>query len=248
MADPQMLDAVRSAAGPIEAIGANFMLDPETFQGSMDNGYAHPFAGYFAGRGGVLGEAPAEVANAVFQVFEPNALQMFWDQGLAVHGARKGAEIYADQLAGWARQHLKDAPGLERLGALGEKLIGATPGNGLPLFAGWKAMPLPDDPPARAMQVLFILRELRGAVHLAALTAAGLEPVECHLLNKGPEYCAMFGWPEPFPAVDHLKAQKDQVEEITNDRMAAIWANALTPDEAAELAELSAAALQVSTG
>ena len=248
MADQQTLAAVRAAAGPIEAIGASCMLDPQMFQGSTDNGYGHPFAGYFAGRGGVLGDAPAEVVTAVFQVFEPNAVKLFWDQGVAVHGARKGAELYADQLAGWARDRLKETPDLERLCELGQKLIDATPGNGLPLYAGWKAMPLPDDTPARAMQILFVLRELQGAVHLAALTAAGLDPVAAHLLNKGPEYCSMFGWQEPWPAIDHLKATREQVVETTNDRLAAIWANALTPEEATELADLAVSALGSVTG
>jgi hypothetical protein len=248
VAGQQILEAVRSAAGPIEAIGANCMLDPEMFQGSTDNGYAHPFAGYFAGRGGVLGDAPAEVVTAVFQVFEPNAVKLFWDQGVAVHGARKGAELYADQLAAWARDRLKAVPGLERLCELGQKLIDATPGNGLPLYAGWKAMPLPDDTPARAMQILFTLRELQGGVHMAALTVAGLDPVASHLLNKGPEYCSMFGWQEPWPAIEHLKATREQVVETTNARVAAIWANALSPEEAAELAALTAATLGSITG
>jgi hypothetical protein len=169
---------------------------------------------------------------------------MFWEQGQPVHGARKGAELYAEQIHQWARDHLKDAPNLERLAELGQKVIEATPNNGLPLFAGWKAMPLPADAPARAMQILITLRELRGSVHLAAVTAAGLTPVECHLLNKGPEYCAFFGWPEPFPSVDHLKDKREEVEELTNQRVAAIWGAALSADEAQELAQLSAAAVK----
>lgn len=248
MSDARTLGAVRAAGGPIEQIGANLMLHQETFDRSAANGYAHPFAGYFVGRGGVLGDAPVEIVDAVFQVFAPEVVKSCWEQGVAVHGARKGAELYAEQIRQWGRDHLKGFPGAGRLAELGEKLITATPNNGLPLFAGWKAMPLPADAPGRAMQILITLRELRGSVHLAAVTAAGISPVESHLLNKGAEYCSMFGWPEPYPSVEHLKDKREEVEEITNTRVAEIWAAALTPDEAEELARLSAAALEASAG
>jgi hypothetical protein len=241
-------EAVRAAADPIEVLGANYMLHPETFARTIENGYPHPFAGYFAGRGGVLGDVPTEIIDAIFYVFEPSVAKLFWEQGQAVHGAKKGAELYFEQIHLWARDHLADAPNLERLAELGEKIIQSTPASGLPLFAGWKAMPLPEDAPARALQVIMTLRELRGAVHLAVVTAAGLTPVEGHLLNKGPEYCAFFGWPGPFPSVDHLKETREQVEETTNDRVTAIWAAALTPAEAAELAHLASAALAASAG
>lgn len=45
---------------------------------------------------------------------------------------------------------------------------------------------------------MFVLRELRAAVHFHALMLAGISAVEAHMLNKGAQYTAMFGWPEPF--------------------------------------------------
>jgi len=247
VSDASTLEAVKAAAGPIEAIGATYMLHPETFERTAANGYPHPFAGYFVGRGGVLGDAPAEVVTAVFQVFEPGAVTMFWEQGVAVHGARKGAELYSQQIDAWAQDHLKGVPNLERLVEIGQKLVAAAPTHGLPVFAGWKALPLPASTAGKALQLLITIRELRGGIHLAALTAAGLTPVESHMLNKGAEYCAMFGWPEPYPSVDHLKAKREEVEEITNQREADVWSAALTPAEAQELAGLSAAVLKACT-
>ena len=143
MSDGRFLEAVRAAAGPIEAIGATYMLHPETFERSVKNGYPHPFAGYFAGRGGVLGDAPAPVVEAVLQVFESGFVKTFWEQGQPVHGAKRGAELYSEQIHLWAREHLAGAPNVQRLADLGQKVIDATPGTGMPLFAGWKAMPLP---------------------------------------------------------------------------------------------------------
>jgi len=244
VSDARVMDAAKTAAGPIEAIGATYMLHPETFKRTEENGYPHPFAGYFAGRGGVLGDVDAATVSSVFTVFEPSIVAMFWDQGKPVHGPAKGAELYQEMIAAWGRDHLTGQSGLDRIAELGEKVIEAAPTDELPLFAGWKAVPRASDAPARAMQVLFVLRELRGAIHFAALNASGLTPVEAHLINKGEQYCQMFGWSEPFPDVSHLKGRRDEVEEITNQREAEIWAQALTADEANELAGLVAAVHQ----
>ena len=126
---------------------------------------------------------------------------------------------------------------------LGEKVIAATPPEGLPLYGGWRAMPLAEDAPARALQVMFVLRELRGDVHLGFLRESGVHPVVAHMLNKGPEYTGMFGWPEPFADGVDKKGRYAEVEEATNERMAEIFSAALTLDEAQDLARLSADAL-----
>jgi hypothetical protein len=243
VSDVSTLDAVRAAGGPIEEAVAIFMLHPETFVQSVAEGYAHPFAGYFAGRGGVLGDANASTVSAVFAVFEPNVVKICWNQGVAVHGAAGGAKIYWDQVAGFARKYLAGADGLDRIAELGEKIIDSAPELAVPLFAGWRTMPLADDAPARALQVMFILRELRGGIHFGALVLAGLTPVEAHMLNRGPEYCAFFGWAEPFADGADKKDRYQAAEDATNRRMAEIVGAALTADEAAELARLTAAAL-----
>ena len=134
-----------------EAIGI-FMLHPETFAGSVATGYTNPLAGYVAGRGGVLGEATGATVAAVFAIFEPATLAALWEEGIAVRGAAGAAAVYWDQLADFARKYLAGAEGLARIAELGEKVIATTSGSGLPLFTGWRAMPLADDAPARAAQ------------------------------------------------------------------------------------------------
>ncbi|BDB41025.1 MULTISPECIES: SCO6745 family protein [Mycobacterium] len=238
-----MLEAARAAGAPIEKAVAVFMLHPETFGESVAAGYQNPLAGYVAGRGGVLGDASGTTVAAVFAVFEPDSLAALWDQGVAVRGAAGAAQQYWEQTAGFARRHLAGVDGLDRVAELGEKLIAVTPTAGLPLFAGWRTMPLAEDAPARALQVMFILRELRAGVHFNALTISGVSPVEAHMLNKGAEYTRMFGWPEPFADGTDKKDRYEQVEQTTNRRMAEIFAAALSRDEADELARLGAAAL-----
>jgi len=235
--------SVRDAGAAMGEALSVFMLHPETFSGSIAAGYENPLAGYVAGRGGVLGDATGAVVSSVFTVFEPNFTGACWDEGVAVRGAKGAAEVYWNQIAEFGRKYFAGAEGLDRIAALGEKVIAATPDGGLPLYAGWRTMPLADDAAARALQVMFIMRELRAGVHFGALTVSGVTPVEAHMLHGGKEYTQMFGWPEPFADGADKKDRYADVETATNRRMAEIMTATLDPDELNELALLSAAAL-----
>lgn len=243
MGTTDMFDAAAETGTAMEQAVAVFMLHPETFEGSVAAGYQNPLAGYVAGRGGVLGEADGGTVGAVFAVFEPTSLAALWDEGRAVHGAAGAAQRYWEQVAEFGRKFLTGAAGLDRIAGLGEKLIAATPAAGLPLYAGWRAMPLADDAPARALQVMFVLRELRAGVHFNALTISGISPIEAHMLNKGPEYAAMFGWPEPYADGADKKDRYAEVERATNRRLTELFAAAFGRTEAQELARLSTDAL-----
>jgi len=243
MSHAEVDQSVRDAGAAMGEAISIFMLHPETFGESIAAGYANPLAGYVAGRGGVLGDATGAAVSSVFTVFEPTFTGACWDEGVAVRGAKGAAEVYWNQVAGFGRKYLAGAEGLDRIAALGEKVIAATPGGGLPLYAGWRAMPLADDAPARALQVMFILRELRAGVHFGALTISGVTPVEAHMLHGGKEYTQMFGWPEPFADGADKKDRYAEVEISTNRRMSEIMTAALGPDELDELARLSVGAL-----
>lgn len=241
MTDTRIAAATQAAASPIEAAGATWMLHPEQFEASTQAGYPHPFAGYFAGRGGVLGEVDARTVDSVFGYFAPEVVDQMWSMGVGVHGAKGGSELYFGQAADWAAKHLTGVDGLDRFVELAEKVVDSAPAFGLPLFAGWRSLPRSSDTTGHAFQLLLLLRELRGGIHNAAVTAAGLTPQEAHMLNKGAEYCAFFGWAEPFPAVEHLKAVHEEVEEATNNRYAAIVAGVLSADESEELTAIATA-------
>lgn len=238
-----MSDAAREAGAAMgEAVGL-FMLHPETFAGSMAHGYQNPFAGYVAGRGGVLGDATGVTVASIFAVFEPSFVARLWDEGVAVRGAAGAAQIYWDQVAEFGARYLTGVEGAARIAELSQKVITAAPTVALPMFAGWRNMPLTDADPGRALQVMFVLRELRGEVHFALLANSGITPVEAHMLHSDEQYTRMFGWPEPFADGADKTARYADVEESTNRRMAEIFGAALSPDEAEELARLSTAAL-----
>jgi len=236
-------EAVRAAGAAIGEVGGIFMLHPETMAGSVAAGYTNPLSGYVAGRGGVLGEATGGTVAAVFGIFEPTMTASLWDEGIAVRGAAGAAAVYWEQLAEFARKYLAGAEGLARIAELGEKIIAETPASRLPMFNGWRAMTPAADDPARAMQVMFVLRELRGDVHLNALSVSGVTPVEAHMLGHDENYTRMFGWAEPFADGAAKSARYAEVEEATNRRMAEIFDAALTGGEADELARLSSNAL-----
>jgi hypothetical protein len=243
MGNTDLVEATATAGAAIEQAVAVFMLHPQTYAESVAAGYQNPLAGYVAGRGGVLGEVTGATVSAVFAVFEPTGLSAMWDEGVAVRGAAGAAEVYWSQAADFGRKYLAGAEGLDRIATLGEKLIAVAPIAASPLFAGWRAMPLAADAPARALQVMFVLRELRAGLHFNALSLSGVTPIEAHMLNKGPRYAAMFGWPKPFVDGADKKERYEEIEQATNRRMADLVGAALDADEAAELARLCAAAL-----
>lgn len=244
MSDAKIDVAVRETGAALgEAIGI-FMLHPQTFAGSIAAGYQNPMAGYVAGRGGVLGDATGATVSAVFAVFEPGTVKALWDEGRAVRGAAGAAKIYWEQVGDFGRAYLADAEGTARIAALGEKVIVATPAVGLPMYAGWRDMPLDSDDAARALQVMHVLRELRGDVHFNALANSGITPVEAHMLHAGPDYTTMFGWSRPFADGADKKDRYAEVENSTNRRMVEILSAAMNPDEVVELARLVTGALE----
>lgn len=238
-----MSDAAREAGAAMGEAISVFMLHPETLAGSIGQGYQNPLAGYVAGRGGVLGDATGVTVASIFAIFEPDFVAAMWDEGVAVRGAAGAAQIYWDQVAAFGDKYLAGVDGVARVAELGERIIAATSPMGLPMFAGWRRMPLASAGPARALQVMFVLRELRGDVHFNLLANSGVTPVEAHMLHGGEQYTRMFGWPEPFADGANKKERYAEVEDATNRRMAEIFDAALSLDEAQELARLSTAAL-----
>jgi len=256
--DSRIAAATTALASPMEVSGAAFMLHPDTFEASGAAGYEHPFQGYFAGRAGTMGDVTTDAVAAAFYSFPREVVQLFWEAGKAVKGAAGGATQYQNQIVAWAQKHLAGVSGLDRYAELGEKIIAAAPSAGLPVYAAWAAQPRVSDPAGHAMQVLMVIRELRGSIHVAGLATSGISPKEAHLLNNpgacpnrppaGTEYAGLFGWAEPWPDVSHLKGVRDEVEESTGNRMAQIIGAALSADEAEEFAALNKAIFDKVTG
>lgn len=223
-------EAAAAAIGrPIGSIGSRFMFDPSTYADAAEHGYAG-LDFYFSGRCGVLGDVDATVVNASLGFFEPDSVRELWDQGRSVAGATAAAERFAAACARWGRNHFGDDVDYEQLNALAGRVIAAAPSAGLPLFAGWREVPLAADAKGAACQQLNVLREFRGGVHLVAVVAAGIVPFEAVLAKGGTANADLFGYSGPYPDVSALAGPLAEVE-ATTDRLAGAALAALDEDE-----------------
>ncbi|MEV4177639.1 hypothetical protein [Nonomuraea sp. NPDC049709] len=244
MADPRTTAAQVKA--PIGQFGGGFMISREAKAVCEEHGLgAREF--YFRGRCGVLGECDADVVTSVVVFFPPAHVEESWNGGrkLAVDRA---VELYAEVCQAWGRRKLGGYDGCARIAELLQPVVDRASSVGAPLFAGWRAVPLAPDPPARAVQLMHVVRELRGGLHANAVLAAGLRPLEATLATEhdatpfgqttGELIAKFFTWPEPYdkPGPD-VVARRAAVEETTDDLMADVF-SVLTDSESDELIEL----------
>ena len=214
------------------------MLDREVLGPCKTFGYPNRYAYYFAGRAGVLGDVDADVVSAGLGFFEPALVRKMWDAGIAVEGARAAAARYGAACAHWGRSRLVGFDGAGRQADLIRHVIDSVDPIGLPLFAGWRAEPRPDDDAARAYFVTHILRELRCAAHINAVVATGIAPRDAMLVADGEGTAQQFGWPAPFHDVSHLVELRAETEATTDRTMTRFFDRALNADESAELLDL----------
>ena len=222
-------------------LGSKYMLDPATAEIGKSAGYSDGFAFYMAGRGGVLGDVDADVVYAAFMFFHQPLVRKMWERGIAVEGARKAGSRYAGAADAWGKAHISAFGGTARFNELAAKVVNSVDVGGLSLFAGLRSEPLPVDPHARAYRLVTYLRELRGCLHINAVTAEGLSGVQAVLTGDNGEFFAkLHGYQEPYPDVSHLKAHRSRAEETTSRLMTQVYENALTGAERAEFAALVA--------
>ncbi|MEI7030169.1 SCO6745 family protein [Streptomyces pratensis] len=145
-------------------------------------GIEDPSAAYFATRAAALGAVGAGTVSATFYNFNPvlvaRHVPAVWetaspDEAL---GARlRAADSTLRRLLGEeaiASQEMAEAAGL----AL--RATEACTPHARPLYAAHADLPAPEEPHLAFWHAATLLREHRGDAHLAALLAAGLDPLE----------------------------------------------------------------------
>ncbi|MDP2013693.1 MAG: evbL, partial [Actinomycetota bacterium] len=185
-------ETAKATAVPIVETAAKFMLAPATYQKGGELGY-EGLQFYVCGRGGALGDVGADVVTAAFVWMHPDMVRANWDGGCAVAPPRDAARAFVACLVAWASEHVPAGPGTVRLSDLAERVAMSASPAGAPLFAGWRGLPAPADPGARAVYHLNALRELRGGLHAGAVLASGLDPLEA-LHVRTPYLAQAFGW------------------------------------------------------
>jgi hypothetical protein len=238
------LAAATATATAVSTIGSHFMLDGNTYKRGAELGFAG-LDFYITGRGGVLGDVDADVVSAAFAFFEPGNVRTLWDQGRAVMPPADAAAEFAACAGSWAESNVPDDLDASRLADLaGRVAAGARPACA-PVFAGWRAMPVPTAPKAAAVHQMNVLRELRNGLHSAAVVSAGLSPLQA-LSVKSPHMIALFGWPEAAPT-DGLLPVWEAAETQTTSAIAHAY-DGLDDAERDELVELASALHETSKG
>ncbi|MFC3499925.1 MarR family winged helix-turn-helix transcriptional regulator [Micromonospora krabiensis] len=217
--------------------------------------------GYFAGRAAPLGLAPAAVVHAVFYNFADGevARHIPWVWGKitpqeAIAVRERGSAAALRQRIG----QLADSPALVRAASLATRAGVSAPTEGRALYAGLRALEVPEEPVARLWHAATLLREHRGDGHNAALVAHGIGGTEAHVLlalslgMRAEEFGRTHHLPKAQLAgvIDGLRRRglvdatggftgagrqiKERIEALT-DELAAPAYDVLTPDELDEL-------------
>ncbi len=245
----------------VEPIHAVFYFTDEPNDALMALGFRNYWDGYFASRAAPLGRVPAEVVHAIFYNFADGEvarhIPRVWDIATpeeALAARQQGCVAALKRIL----DDLADAPALARAADLATKAATSAPTEGRALYAGLRALPVPEEPVARLWHAATLLREHRGDGHNAALLAHGIGGTEAHVLHALSE-----GMPaEKFGRVHHLPAAqlaavvdgmrdrglieasgwlsdagrtcKERIESLTDD-LAAPTYDSLTPSELDQL-------------
>ncbi len=194
-----------------------------TFREAVDEafravGMRNYWDGYFAGRAAPLGPAPAEVVHAVFYNFADGevARHIPWVWGKitpqeAIAVRERGSAAALRQML----EELADSPALVRVADLATRAAISAPTDGRALYAGLRALDVPEEPVARLWHAATPLREHRGDGHNAALVAGGIGGTEAHVLMA----VALGLQAQEFGRVHHLpRAQLGAVVDALRDR------------------------------
>jgi hypothetical protein len=193
-------ELISTACPKIGALGGAFYFVPETVGYGKEHLGIDGFRFYFIGRGGVLGDVEPPVVGSAFGYWEPGMVAKMWSSAKEKVAPRDGSRAYLGCAHEFGRRRFGALDGVEAFNAAAEAVVAAANPSGLALFSGYLGEPLPDDPPARAMQLLATLREFRGSAHLVAVLASDIEPRIAHAIRR-PEMVKSFGWPEEVPPI-----------------------------------------------
>jgi hypothetical protein len=189
--------------GLVESIGLIPYTTDEPAEALLALGLRNYWDTYFAGRAAPLGQAPAEVVHAIFYNFAPGEaarhIPRIWDvitPDTALAARQQGCVVALRRILG----DLAEAPGLARTADLLTKAAISPPTVGRALYAGLRALPLPEEAIACLWHAANLLREHRGDGHVIALVSNGIGGTEAHVL-----FALSEGMPaEKFGRVSHL--------------------------------------------
>ncbi|WP_329573028.1 SCO6745 family protein [Streptomyces sp. NBC_01361] len=249
----------------IEPLHAVLYYAPEAFEEAAGLGFRtdERWPSYFAWRAAPLGAAGATRVASAFYSFNPD---MVAEHVPAAWRTAAPDAVLAGRLRSVDRAYRTlfgerlDGPEFAEAAALARRAADAVNVEGRPLAAANAELPWPEEPHLVFWQAATVLREHRGDGHLAALLAAGLDPVEALVSfaavgAASAQTFASRGWSqdqwdaarerlaarglldETGSATEGGKALRAEVEERTDELAAAPW-RTLGATETARLSDL----------
>jgi hypothetical protein len=145
--------------------------------------------GYFASRSAALGPVPAEVVIATFFNFNPDLVRSVipkaWSLAspeAVIAARRRAADRCLRRMLG---DDVVDGNEVAEAAMLARTASEGCFPAGRPLYAAHAALDWPDEPHLALWHAIALLREFRGDGHIAALVAAGIDPLTALVLHGG---------------------------------------------------------------
>lgn len=208
--------------GRINKRGSQLFFDEITLAHAASKGFDDVFVLYAAGRAGVMGEVTAAQVTSAFAFFEPTMVEQIWAKAQAAAPAPAIAAIYAEGMSAAARERWNEDAASD-VARIGRTVVDSVDPIGMPLFAGWRSMPVPDDLTGAAAIVVMALRELRGDVHVQSVAVSGLRAIEAEMATRGIPGAELHGWKPPYPDPEPLQETMAAAQAVTSSRMVHIY-------------------------
>ena len=227
--------AANARPGLATLVGA-FAESPQTLRRARLLGLSG-WAYHVSARAGALGEVRPETVAAAIGFIAPDAVTDGWEAAAKATEPVEVATWHLHELCRWGNDQIGGFPRVDRLLELSRRVVSAVDSAGLPLFAAWRAMPVPDGSPgAMAAVMLHLLHEHRQGVHLVAVRAAGLTPLEAIIAGpEGETGAVAFGWQPPYPSKGPIVRRLMWAESVAD----AVAGQAYAELDRAERIELS---------
>jgi hypothetical protein len=192
--------AAAAAKPALAALVGAFAESPQTLRRARLLGLSG-WAYHVSARAGALGEVGPETVAAAIGFIAPDAVTDGWEAAAKTTDPLEVATWHLHELCRWGSDQIGDFPRVDRLCDLAKWVVDAADPAGLPLFAAWRAMPVPDaSPGATAAVLLHLLHEHRLGVHVVAVRASGLTALQAIIAGpEGETGAVAFGWQPPYP-------------------------------------------------
>ncbi len=248
-------EQVERVLKPIQQFVRGWMIGAPTDRLAAELGLSSGNDLWIVGRAGVLGDGDADVAASGLAFLAPDRVRAAWDSLPDGLTHRQVADAFATLCCDWGTTELaKFNPArMARLDELGRQIAGAADASIGAVFAGWRALPQPDDVGARVALTINVLRELRGGAHIIAVNASGITPLDAVIASpappprSGPVWAEHLGWTGPFGDPAAAREARAEAERLTSRLLLPVYGSIgdAELDEFAELIETTRNAIDM---